>query len=846
MNHSHRSNPCHATAAAGCAPFAPRLLALSLMLSFAASGHAAPAGGVVAAGGASIASSGANTTITQTTQNAVVNWQSFGIAAGETVQFVQPNKSSVALNRVIGSDPSAIFGKLSSNGKVFLLNPNGILFGSGANVNVGGLVASTLGMTDANFMAGQYKFSGAGSGAVVNQGTITADGGYVALLANNVSNQGVISARLGTVALAAGNAMTLDVAGDSLINVKVDEGAVNALVQNGGMLRADGGLVLMTTQAAGNLLSTAVNNTGVVQAQTLSSSNGKILLLADMQSGTVSAGGTLDASAPNGGNGGFIETSAARVRIQDNVRITSAAPQGLAGTWLIDPVDFTIAAATGDMTGTQLSTALVGGNVTIMSSAGAAGVRGDVNVSDAVGWSANRLTLNAQNNINIDAPMNGSGTASLSLQYGQQAVATGNLSTYNVLAPVNLPAGNNFTTQLGSNGVPTNYVVITSLGAQGSTTATDLQGMRGNLATHYALGSNIDASPTALWNAGAGFDPVGTLIPAASFTGNFDGLGHTISNLTINRPLADNVGLFGYVLSTGGAMLRNVKLNGAATITGGSYVGNLVGHITGDIVNSQAAQAVATSVGGGYVGGLAGWSTGNITNSSATGAVNGGTTGYAGGLVGWITGNIVCCFATGAVNSTGLEVGGLVGWITGSISRSYATGRVHGDGLDVGGLAGQVLGATSVTSNSYATGNVSSNGINVGGLIGQNFGTVTNTYAAGSVTGNAPIGGLIGINNGGTISTSFWDRTKAGALTAGQGVVTGAVGMATPDMQQQVNFMSATPANQNMSPAPNWDFGSIWTMNGVNYPSLQSCLKPATWVAVAVAAPPPPPPPPPP
>src|SRR6185369_13645824 len=161
----------------------------------------------------------------------------------------------------LGPDPSSILGSLSANGKVFLVNPNGILFGQGAQVNVGGLVASTLNITDADFMAGRYNFSGSGTGTVVNRGSINADGGYVALLGASVSNEGTIAAKLGTVILAAGKAMTLDVAGDGLLNLTVNEGAVNALVQNGGLIRADGGNVLLTAKSAGSLLQSAVNNT---------------------------------------------------------------------------------------------------------------------------------------------------------------------------------------------------------------------------------------------------------------------------------------------------------------------------------------------------------------------------------------------------------------------------------------------------------------------------------------------------------------------------------------------------------------------------------------------------------
>jgi hypothetical protein len=348
--------------------------------------------------------------------------------------------------------------------------------------------------------------------------------------------------------------------------------------------------------------------------------------------------------------------------------------------------------------------------------------------------------------------------------------------------------------------------------------------MSGNLAGHYALGANIDANPPAGW--GAGFDPVGQI--ATNFTGNFDGLGHTITGLTIARP-TDNVGLFGYVVSTGGAMLKNVTLAGGS-VTGGAYVGNLVGHITGDIFNSHATQAVtgnnATDT---YAGGLAGWSTGNISYSSSTGAVTGNGN-YVGGLVGWITGDITCCFATGPVTGIGGFVGGLAGWVTGDISRSYATGNVNANALNVGGLVGWITGDVS---NSFALGSVSSAGINVGGLVGWKLGDISNSFSAGAVSGAVPVGGLVGADTGGTISNSFWDLTTSGqGLSGGVGAGgAGAKGMPTPEMMQQVNFTSATPANAPLSPS--WDFTNIWIMtSGVMYPTLQSCLVPAAWTAV--------------
>ncbi|MBC7436194.1 MAG: filamentous hemagglutinin N-terminal domain-containing protein [Bdellovibrionales bacterium] len=291
-------------------PFALSAFVVAAALSCGAV-RAAPASGAVAAGSATITTAPLRTTITQTSQNAVINWQSFGIAAGEAVRFDQPNANAVVLNRVTGSEPSAIYGNLSANGKVFLVNPGGILFGSGASVNVGGLVASTLSITDNNFMAGRYQFSGTSTGSVVNQGVINADGGYVALLGASVTNNGSIQANLGSVVLAAGKAITLEVMPGGLLSARVDEGAVNALVQNGGLIQADGGQVLMTAQAAGVLLGSVVNNTGMVRAQSISNRNGSIQLLGDMNSGTVNVSGTLDASGRSPGqNGGRIVVTA--------------------------------------------------------------------------------------------------------------------------------------------------------------------------------------------------------------------------------------------------------------------------------------------------------------------------------------------------------------------------------------------------------------------------------------------------------------------------------------------------------------------------------------------------------
>ena len=145
--------------------------------------QATPAGGEVVSGAGNITQSAATTTVTQATQNLSVNWKSFNVAPQEVVNFVQPSTSSIAVNRILDTNGSQILGNINANGQVFLINPNGILFGQGSQVNVRGLVASALDFNDAHLNGNAKMFSGNGTGSIINQGNLTAaNGGYVALL----------------------------------------------------------------------------------------------------------------------------------------------------------------------------------------------------------------------------------------------------------------------------------------------------------------------------------------------------------------------------------------------------------------------------------------------------------------------------------------------------------------------------------------------------------------------------------------------------------------------------------------------------------------------------------------
>jgi filamentous hemagglutinin family protein len=443
-----------------------------------------PTGAQINSGAASISQNSHSLTVQQHSDKLITNWQSFDIGKNHSVNFIQPGSRSVALNRVLGNDASQIYGQLNANGQVFLINPNGVLFGHSAKVDVGGLVASTLNINDQDFLNGHYIFQGThqnNQGSITNAGTLSAQsGGAIALLGAKVSNTGLIQAQLGAVALAAGDNITLDFAGDGLLSATINQASLNALVENHGAIIADGGSIVMTADAGNALLQTVVNNTGVVQARTVENRNGKIILLGGFDGGTVQVAGMLDASAPavdrQGDVGGFIETSGAHVKVADSTKITTKSASGKNGTWLIDPVDFTVAASGGDMTGATLSNALANGDVEIQSTTGGGGVNGDVNIRDTVNWSQNTLTLNAQHDINVFNTMNASGTAGLFFKFNQ-ADAGGN---YHVFAPVNLASTASFRTQSGSAGGVSHWTIITRLGSETDVTGntgTTLQGI---------------------------------------------------------------------------------------------------------------------------------------------------------------------------------------------------------------------------------------------------------------------------------------------------------------------------------------------------------------------------------
>jgi filamentous hemagglutinin family protein len=855
--------------------------------------YANPEGGVVSGGSATISSPDSTTTlIQQNSDKAVIDWHSFNIQAGETTRFQQPSASSIALNRI---DPrqgaSQIFGTLSANGNIILINQAGVFFGNGSMVNVGSIIASTANMSNENFLAGHYIFDQPSllNGSIINQGTIQAlSHGLVALIGSAVSNQGVIQAELGNVVLASGSTFTVNLGNDGgLLNFKINQPARTSAVDsqgnkipainNSGSILADGGTILLTAQAAENVLDNAINMSGIVEAHSVAEKNGVIQLLGDANTdvnvsgninasgndstenggivniigrniqltdsavvnasgqaggGTILVGGDYQGSGnllhansvyiqsgaklladaigmgdggkiiawsdgltraygefsvqggASGGNGGLVETSGHILDVE-GARVNAIASNGKYGDWLLDPTDLTISASatsnvttsgntyTGDANQTSsnllasaLTTALASANITVKTTSGGTGSgAGNITVNAPLSWSAaTSLTLSSYKNIVLTSSntiSNSNSGGSLNLianNEGAFAVGSGSgivtqpASTINMAGAVNVyynPASSYTSPTSYTNtgaGAVTAYMLINN--------ATDLQNMSTNLSGNYALSKNIDASATSSLNSGAGLVPIGT--SGTPFTGKLNGQNYIVSNLYINRPTTDSVGLFGVISSP---TISNIGLENV-NVSGRNYVGGLIG-------NSALTPG------------------GTLTNAWVSGQVTGtsGTDGYIGGLVG---------------------VNRLI-----TISNSYNAATVTGISTsNIGGLVGGVASSVGVSSilNSYNIGTINAGTSTVvGGLVGLNTATVTNSYSSGSVTGLSSVGGLIG-SNAGTVTASFWDTATSGQATSAAGT-----GLTTSQMMTASNFtgwsitdIGSSPSTTSTPPATLW------------------------------------------
>ena len=346
--------------------------------------NALPSGGTLNTGSATISTNGAQMAINQTSDKASINWNSFNIGSAASVNIAQPSTSSVLLNRVVGQDPSQIFGKLSANGQVILLNPNGMVFGRDGSVTASSFTASTFNLTDADFMSGFYKYNRNGSNAaIVNEGTIeTSAGGFVALIGASVTNDGKIIAPQGNVVMVAAESVTLP---DTLtsttapspaisvplsrkVRLELSSAAVNTAVNNtqGGVIVTEGGQVLLQAAALSSAVA-SVTHSGLID--TSGTQGGAVQVLAE--NGNIRVDGSIKSNSTGNSNGQnnrggdiiigrdedtgvlakFTDVSGAKLESQggfvetsgEQLRTTGVSVK--AGEWLLDPTDITIVSA---------------------------------------------------------------------------------------------------------------------------------------------------------------------------------------------------------------------------------------------------------------------------------------------------------------------------------------------------------------------------------------------------------------------------------------------------------------------------------------------------------------------
>ena len=759
-----------------------------------------PSGGTVVAGKASIgAPSGSSLTVSQSSGKAIINWNGFSIGAGGKVQF--DNGRGATLNRVTGAQLSSLDGLLSATGSVYLINPNGVIVGKSGVVNVGGtFVASTLDTSNAGFLkGGPLSFSGASSAAVVNYGRIGALGGDVALIAARVDNAGAIAAANGDAGLLASYRVVLRDTGLDDGRFSVQLGGAGTSVANSGLIQAADAEL---RAEGGNVYALAGDTAGVIRATGVKSGGGHVWLVAD--GGALDVAGTIEAQGA-GGAAGSVETSGGQVALG------SARIDAHGGTWLVDPDDLTIDATAATTIDNSLNAGTSVTEQTTATGAGGAGTvnaagNGDIVLAAPLSWTtAAGLTLSAYRNVTLNAgetvASTGGGAVTLTADNTGTGVGTVNFGAgagvstagavtifYNPVSYTDTatrstqsyggggPGSNNFvnpyTAVVTGGGALRAYMLVNSLA--------QLQGVSAELDGVYALTHDLDASSSATMNpiAGGGFagwQPIGSSNNnGVAFTGAFDGQGHVIDGLYINRTTNEN-GVFGTVGDA--ATITNLSLTNASIIGTGSDNGILAGYISG--ASTLANIVTAGTVSGGRVsGGLAGQDFGANTNVQSSATVSGADT--IGGLIGLAGGSYTNADATGAVTGAGGTVGGLAGYFSsGALTNGYATGAVSGVG-NVGGLFGQAFGNS--INIAYATGAVTDTGSgdqNIGGLIGRadggdcNCRTVyQNLYATGAVTAGAnaqSVGGLFGRFHDSNLSNAY----AIGAVTAPGGTRVG-------------------------------------------------------------------------
>jgi filamentous hemagglutinin family protein len=787
--------------------------ATSFSIAFApVASRANPLGGKVVAGSATIQGQGTpQTIINQSSQRAIINWNTFNVAPGETTQFIQPNAASVALNRITGGlGPSQIFGTLTANGSVYLINADGFLFGPSAVINTGSFLATTHDIANSDFMAGTNNFtiSGNPSASIVNEGMITAaTGGFAALVAPGVRNDGVITAKLGTVALASGNEFTLDLYGDSLIALQPSDAIsaqvldvatgqpLTSLVQNTGTLKANGGSVQLTAVAVRQVLDSVINTSGVVEANTVGTHAGQVIFGAATNatspagapaqtvkvSGTVSAAGT-----KRNTKGGLIQITGENILLTQ-AKINASGRAG-GGTILIggdyhggapDPLLSQYGLALQPWAVPTATTVTADSSVTLNASATVSGNGGKVVV-----WSNQATTLYGTI-LAQGGSLNGDGgnveTSGASLNIGGASVSTAapnGQGGHWLLDPDDFTIDASEASTINSTlAGGSDVIVATSAGGTGgdgdifvnapiswsTNNALTLDAYRGLFVNANITASGNTAAILLYYNDGGSSGAL-TTGPDASIT-----LSGSSPSLAINGT--------GYTLIQTQQELENIPATNFSTGQSGHYALANDISLTGTFTPIGGIIPAATSPTLGFDGVFEG-----LGHSISNLLINDSQDEYLGlfsiigpnGEVSNLGVQSANMTVSGSVFVLGFgfigDFGILAGENEGDVYNSYTSGTLSASNTwDIGGLIGNNTGNIQ---NSYSTAAITATGSGVvGGLVGENLGTIDSSYATGAITGNltSSIGGLVGVNTGISLTTGITQSYASGNVTSTDG-----------------------------------------------------------------------------